>query len=35
MEIGATRTPPLDPLMIAEFERGLAWAFNERRARAE
>jgi hypothetical protein len=35
MEAGAARTPPLDLLLIAEFERCLAWAFIERRARAQ
>jgi hypothetical protein len=35
MEIGAAKTPPLDLLLIAEFERHLAWAFIERRARAQ
>ena len=34
MEIGAARTPPLDLLLIEDFERCLAWAFIERRARA-
>jgi hypothetical protein len=34
MEIGAAPTPPVDLLLITEFERCLAWAFIERRARA-
>ena len=34
MEVGAAGTPPLDLMLIEDFERCLAWAFIERRARA-
>jgi hypothetical protein len=35
MEAGAASTPHDDLLWIAKFERSLAWAFIERRARAQ